>query len=114
MNILTWFGIYKDAIERAYYACEQAMKDSGFTDKDIDRTIEQFEFWKGQCVIDLNLYHHLTDAIIEDMYRTTAIEICEKTGDTLNNWSWYVNCGDSHLYHNNGTTKDVYVWNEVI
>lgn len=95
MNVLNFFGIYEDALERADEYCQDVLTNAGLENK-IDSVFDEaydrfYEFsWESSMSI--------TNALIYCMFDTTRSFITEKYPDL--EIDVYVNCDDSDIIIN--------------
>lgn len=92
MSNIRFLGIYEEEIDKAVDSSELALKQEGFTEKEIDEmndmVIEQLE----EC----GDWSNITNSII-DAYFTVTADLIKQRGLGVN-VSYYVNGMDSHFY----------------
>lgn len=92
MSNIRFLGIYEEEIDKAVNSSELALKQEGFTEKEIDEmndmVIEQLE----EC----GDWSNITNSII-DAYFTVTADLIKQRGLGVN-VSYYINGMDSHFY----------------
>ena len=92
MSNIRFLGIYEEEIDKAVNSSELALKQEGFTEKEIeemnDMALEQLE----EC----GDWSNITNSIIDAYFTVTADLIKQRRKDK--EVSYYVNEMDSHFY----------------
>ena len=101
MDTLIFFGIYKNALEKADKFCQDVLNNAGLKDK-IDSVFD--EAYNRFYEFNWNKNVSITNALIYCMFDTTRNCITEKYPDL--EIDVYVNCDDSHMIINGENADD--------
>ena len=95
MSNIRFFGIYEEEIDKAVNSSELALKQEGFTEKEIDEMNYMALGQLEECGGD---WSNITNSII-DAYFTVTADLIKQRGLGVN-VSYYINGMDSHFYIN--------------
>ncbi len=92
MSNIRFLGIYEEEINNAVDTSELALKQEGFTEKEIDEMNDMVMEQLEEC----GDWSNITNSII-DAYFTVTADLIKQRGLGVN-VSYYVNGMDSHFY----------------
>lgn len=101
-DILSFFSIYPDEIERADEICQDVLERLGASDREIDRVYSKT--YDNFISADFESFGHMTNALIYFMFDSVRSLIKEKYPDLY--VDIYVNGYDSHLCVNGMSADD--------
>lgn len=101
MNVLNYFGIYEDEINRVDEICQIVLDKSGMGNRYDDMTKDALDYFYD---MQLDYETNITNGLIACMFNSTKNILMEKYKNI--EVDYYVNGYDSWLYVNNMDAED--------